>query len=124
MTSDKKCWSTEDIRLKKDGFISCTEKIIIVKDIEVISLHGSNRSHCPDFLKLYQITKCTGLRNICNRNDVDILAIFEEYQNYCPYNVETVCIVYECITGKKLRFNFNIINCLLSMYMYFIYITE
>lgn len=106
-----KCWSTEDIRLRKDGFISCADQIIIVKYLDIIPGHGSMRSHCPDFLKIYQITKCTGLRNTCNRNDVDILAIFEEYVNNCPDNLETICIFYDCISGKKLSSNFNINNC-------------
>lgn len=106
-----KCWSTEDISLRKDGFISCADQIIIVKYLDIIPVHGSLRSHCPDFLKINQITKCTGLRNTCNRNDVDILAIFEEYIDNCPDNLETICIFYDCISGKKLSSNFNKINC-------------
>lgn len=117
-----KCWSTEDIRLRKDGFISCADQIIIVKYLDMIPGHGSLRSHCPDFLKIYQITKCTGLRNTCNRNDVDILAIFEEYVNNCPDNLETICIFYDCISGKKLSSNFNINNCWYSKYFKYIFV--
>lgn len=48
---------------------------------------------------------------MCNRNDVDILVIFEEYVNNCFDNFEIICIFYDCILGKKLSFNFNINNC-------------
>lgn len=73
--------------------------------------YGLMRFYCFDFLKIYQIIKCIGLCNICNRNDVDILVIFEEYVNKCFDNVEIICIFYDCILGKKLSFNFNINNC-------------
>lgn len=52
---------------------------------------------------------CTGLRNSCSTNDVDILGIIEEnILDYC-WSVVNVCIIFDCIPGK-LNSIFNTID--------------
>ena len=95
--ANEKCWTIEDVRLKKNGFIRCTKSVIVVKDIEIYPPR-----YCYRDYKLKQLKKCNGLYNICDINDVDILTTIKEYVDSCSYNgkPQKVCIIYDCIPGK------------------------
>lgn len=39
-TADKKCWTMEDVRSRRDGSISCPEGKIFMKDLTVKTEYG------------------------------------------------------------------------------------
>lgn len=96
--ADEKCFKTEDIKLGTGGFISCAERIIIVKGLKMYTGYGKGRcSKGPS--KIYQIFNCTGQRHTCGTKDVDMLAIIEEDIKYCS-SIVNVCIIFYCIPGE------------------------
>nr|XP_022341123.1 uncharacterized protein LOC111135394 isoform X1 [Crassostrea virginica] len=94
--TNEKCWTIDDVRSKKDGFIRCPKNVIVVKDFKEFPA-----LYCYHENKLKQLKKCNGLYNICDINDVDILTIMEEHVDSCfDYGKPSkVCIIYDCIPG-------------------------
>lgn len=100
MTAEEKCWTTEDIKIRKEGYIRCAERVIIVKDLEIHTTYGSKDIQCGrGYSNIHQILNCTGVRNICSAKDVDILAIIDDYIEHC-WSVANVCIIFDCIPGE------------------------
>lgn len=114
VTAHQKCWNTSDIDQVKDGFISCPETVIIVKDLEVYRTYGKTKRQCVKISsKINEILNCSGLRNICSTKDVDFLALIEENIDHCRSSgtdVLTVCIIFDCIPGPTM----NLINRIAS----------
>lgn len=72
-----------------------------MKDLKFYSEYGMIRYPCLDgSSKINQIFNCTGLRNICSKKDVDILAIMDEYIENCRGYGVNVCIIFDCIPGE------------------------
>lgn len=98
--AEEKCLKTEDIKIETGGFISCAERIIIVKGLKMYTENGKGHYSCSvGSSKIDQILNCTGQRHTCSTKDIDILAIIEEDIKYCS-GIVNVCIIFYCIPGE------------------------